>query len=120
MQALAYDLVVTVGSTFEFFIGLLSSSGALDLTNYKARSQMREDYSSIDAFLSFTTDNSSIILDPTAGTLKMSASDIQTALIKAESGVWDMELVSPAGKVYQIMYGKVIIHPEATRINNEA
>ena len=119
MKALEYDVEVTIGSTFELFLALVSPSGFIDLIDYKARSQMREDYTSTDAFLSFTTDNSSMILGGTKGTIKMFASDVKTAAIRADSGVWDLELVSPTGRVYQIMYGKVIIHPEATRIDNE-
>jgi hypothetical protein len=90
----------------------------MNLGGYKARSQMREDYDSPNAFLTFTTDDGTINIDTVAGKLTMVAMDSDTSAITADSGVWDLELLAPTGDVYPILYGKVYIGQEVTRNSN--
>lgn len=118
MDASQYDVVVTKGSTFRLNLVLKSGLTPMDLTGFKARSQMREEYESPDAFLTFNSDDSTILLGGVDGTVKLIASDVNTAAITAESGVWDLELIDPLGEVQQFLYGKVTIRQEATRNTN--
>ncbi len=118
MESAKHDLTVIKGSTFKLTITLDAGASPLDLTGFKARAQMREEYESTNAFLTFTSDDSTITLGGVDGTVILKASATNTAAIIVDSGVWDLELVDPTGEVQQVLYGSVTIRQEATRNTN--
>jgi hypothetical protein len=120
MEAQKYSITVVKGSTFRLNLALTTGAPAvpIDLTGYKARSQMRYEYESTDAFLTFTSDDTTLVLGGALGTISMMATATDTAAIDVYSGVWDLELVDPTGDVQQLLYGSVSIRQEATRNEN--
>lgn len=107
---------VLQGATFEETITWTDDSGAaMNLTGYTARMQAREEYDSATAFIDINTGNGGITLGGVAGTIALLISATNTALITAEHGYYDLELVSPTGKVYRLLQGKICVSKEATR-----
>lgn len=94
---------------------IVMNQGELNLTGYTARMQAREEYESATAFLDITTGNGGITLGGAAGTIALLLSATATAAITAEHGYYDLELVSPTGRVYRLLQGKICVSKEATR-----
>lgn len=118
MSAAKKDLLIERGADFTYVFILKTGGVPVDLTGCKARAQVREDYDSSTAFLTFTTDNSSIVFEPQIGKVTMSASNVVTSALIQEFGVWDFEFVFSNGKVRRLLMGKVKVSPESTKISN--
>lgn len=118
MAAGKYNALVERGATFKLTLILGSAGVPVNLTGYKARAQMREEYDSPDAFLTFTTDDGSIVFDALTGKVTLIASAAATSAVPVDGGVWDFELVDSLGEVTRILQGKVVVSPESTRIAN--
>jgi hypothetical protein len=118
MKAGKYNIEVQRGATFILAVKLTAANVAMLLTGYKARAQMRTDYGAATAFLTFTSDDGSILIDEELGRLELIAPASDTTLITPDEGVWDLELVAPSGIVYRILYGDVLVTPEVTLITN--
>ena len=120
MQAGKYDIIVEQGATWTRVITYKDDAGAvIDLTDWEARMQVRQDYTSADPPLAEWTS------DPVAGiTIDGPAGEI-TIIIEADEsqewdfrqGVYDLELVQPApgDDVIRLIKGKFTVDPEVTR-----
>ena len=109
------DFKLLQGATFEESITWSDDAGPVNLTGYTARMQAREEYESATAFIDITTGNGGITLGGAAGTIALLLSATATAAITAEHGYYDLELVSPTGRVYRLLQGKICVSKEATR-----
>lgn len=109
------DFKLLQGATFEELITWSDEAGPVNLTGYTARMQAREEYESATAFIDINTGNGGITLGGAAGTIALFISATNTALITAEHGYYDLELVSPTGRVYRLLQGKICVSKEATR-----
>lgn len=115
-MAANYDITIDQGATFSFtFIYKDANGDRVDLTDYTARMQIREYYSSATPVLELSTDEESIELGGTAGTVTITATDEQTRDIAIDSGVYDIELYSPTFRTIRLLQGKVFVSPEVTR-----
>lgn len=88
-----------------------------DLTGHSARMQVRRTIDSSAFLLELTTDNGGLTINPNPGIFNqilLHASASVTASV-ANSGVYDLEIVSPAGIVDRILEGEFILSPEVTR-----
>jgi hypothetical protein len=116
MAAGVYDIVIEQGATFNLNVRWLDpDDDPVDITGYSARMQVRRTYKSEDTLLSLTSEDGEIILGGALGTIAVTASAEDTASIDAKSGVYDLELVSPAGVVTRVVQGAVTVSPEVTK-----
>jgi len=111
-----FNITINQGATFELTVTWKDSAGtAINLTDYSARMQVRETYSSTSSVLSLT-DGSGITLGGSAGTIAIVISATTTAALTAPfSGVYDLELVSAGGVVTRLLQGAATVSPEVTR-----
>lgn len=111
-----FNITINQGATFELTITWKDSAGtAINLTGYTARMQVRETYSSSSTVVSLTN-GSGITLGGAAGTIAIVISATTTAALTAPfSGVYDLEIVSPAGVVTRLIQGTATVSAEVTR-----
>jgi len=109
-MAVYANLTVDQGSDFSVEIGVVNDAGAIDISNYTYRGQIRKTYSSSTAVDFYTsTDN------PAAGQLDVSLSSVQTAAMKAGRYVYDVEIVDSIGNVTRVVEGQLEVTPRVTR-----
>lgn len=115
MAAGQYDITCEQGATFTRTLQWLDENEApVDLTGYTARMHVRKTVKSATTLVELTTANSRIVLTPLTGTLDLILTATETAAL-ADSGVYDLELVSPGGVVQRILEGKFTLSREVTR-----
>lgn len=120
MKATQFDIEMEQGATFDeiSFTWWTDSTktAPVNLTGYSARMQMREDYDDADPqFEVLSTTVGEITLGGAAGTVDVVVPATKTAAITARKGFYDLELVSPSGKVVKLMKGRVTVFPEVTK-----
>jgi len=111
----SYDLCLHQGATFNKRITWKSDGALVNLTNWTARMQIRATTEAATALIELTTANGRIALGGAAGTITLTISATDTAALTAGRGVYDLELVSPAGLVTNLMGGVVTILRNITR-----
>tara|TARA_B110000503_G_C7112978_1_gene399020 strand:+ start:72 stop:404 length:333 start_codon:yes stop_codon:yes gene_type:complete len=110
-MAVYANLIVDQGSDYTTTIYVTNNQGdVLDLTLYTSRAQIRKAYTSTTA-VDFTTS----ILDPLAGTIKISLTNAQTAIMKSGRYVYDVEIVSDIDIVSRVVEGQLEVSPNVTR-----
>lgn len=92
----------------------LQTATAVDLTTASARAQVRKQFASATAYMSFTSVDGEITLDD-EGNIEINVSPEKTALVPHGNAVWDLEIVWPDGDVCRLVHGKVTVSPEVTR-----
>lgn len=95
--------------------GVISYQPPVDMTGYTARMQIRASVDDPAVLIGLTTANGRIDLDSTNARITLSLSSTDTAAFDWTSGVYDLEMISPAGDVTALVGGKVTIVPEVTR-----
>lgn len=116
MSAGKRNIIIEKGATFQYnLIWKDSSDVPIDLTGYTARMQVRKTFTTDETLLDLTTENGGITLGGALGTIAIVGDDTDTSAIDAKVGVYDIELVSPAGVVKRLLEGEVTIKPEVTR-----
>ena len=104
------NIIIDQGTTFNSVIELTDDDDEpVDLTNYTGRSQMRKHYTSSNSY-SFA-----VSLGGNAGSITLSMTAAQTALITAGRYVYDVEVVDSSNTVSRIVEGIVTVTPEVTR-----
>jgi hypothetical protein len=85
-----------------------------DLTGYTARMHVRKYVYSLDPEITLTTGNDRITLGGSDGTIQLfiRAEDTRTLL---QSGVYDLEIISPSNEVDRIIEGTFTLSLEVTR-----
>jgi hypothetical protein len=116
MAAAKRNIIIEKGSTFIMDLIWKDSDGIpINLTTYTARMQVRKSYTSDNKLLDLTTENGSIILGGTAGTIHIEGDAEDTAAIaeSIKAGVYDLEMVvGPI--VIRMLEGDADIRPEVT------
>ena len=117
MAAAKLNLLIEQGASFRKTLTWKTGTvpTPVDLTGCTARMQLRESLSSTVVVLELTTENGGIVLGGTAGTIDLSATPVQTALITSRKAVYDLEVVYSGGAVRRLVQGSVTISPEVTR-----
>lgn len=130
MSPATYDLTIYCGTTVDAattsFIYRVSGE-VVNLTGYAARSQAR---GKKGLLFDLTTDNGGILLGGVAGSIALQMSDAQTSALWSEGlvaqktpggpdvyvgGRWDLELISPSGRVSRLIHGRLLLSPEVTK-----
>lgn len=111
-----YDIVIYQGATYSRVLTWKDeNSTPINLTGYTARMMMRQEYDSVDPFITLTTENGGITLGESAGTITLTISAAATSAIAVDCGVYDLELVSGSGIVSRLLEGRISVSPEVTR-----
>jgi len=109
------DLYIPQGTTYgHTFLYKTSGGDVIDLSNYTARMQIRETVDGDTALYEGDTDDDITITGAT-GSVYLEIPAATTAAWTWTRGVYDLEVVSAAGKVTRIVQGKVRVSPEVTR-----
>lgn len=110
------NIKIKKGSTYEHTFTYVDSSGAaISVTGYTARMQIRE---TIDAtaYVYQALSGGDITVGGSDGKFTLSIPAATTAAWTFASGVYDIEIVSPAGKVIGLVgVSRVTTLPEVTR-----
>jgi hypothetical protein len=128
LRASSVSIKFDKGKTFEPTFYYVSPQGTvIDLTNYKARMQVRATAESADKLWDLTTENNGITivqgtavladgsLLPNAYGLKLSVSAADTAAVAWAEAVYDIELVTADNKVLPFLKGSISGDNEVTR-----
>jgi hypothetical protein len=116
MAAGTYNFAAEQGATMERIITYKDSAGALvNLTSYTARMQIRVAVETATFILELTTANGGITLGGALGTISLLVSAAVMSSIAAATYVYDLEIVSPSGKVTRLIEGKFAVKAEVTR-----
>lgn len=107
-----YNLTCEQGADFFKAIRLSNSSGPIDLSNYSARMQVRTRINYEDAVIELE-EGSGITLD-SEGRITFTISAEDTTAISRD-GVYDIELIDPAGLVHRLLQGRFLLNKEVTR-----
>lgn len=115
MPAGIYNIVAEQGATLTRTITWNNTAGQpINLTNYTARMQVRNDYDSSTALLTLTTENGGITLGGVLGTVIVTVSASSMALVASGSYVYDLELVL-SDVVTRLVQGSFTVNAEVTR-----
>lgn len=109
-----YDFKLWQGATFSRVLTWKSNGVAVNLTGFTARMKVRNASTDVE-LLSLTTENGKIALGGVAGTITLTLTAAETALLAPELARYDLELVSAGGIVRRPLQGFVIVSPEQTR-----
>lgn len=104
------NIVIDQGTTFSTFIYINDALGnPVDLTAYSVKSQMRKDYTSLNAYsFSVTGDNQ--------GMITMSLSSNASSSIPAGRYVYDLLVINEEeGSSSRVLEGQVTINPSVSR-----
>lgn len=124
MTAAAYDFVpnsegrpfIEQGANFTQTLRRKTEDGQLiNLTGYTARMQIRATQAAPAFLLELTTENNRITIDGPNALITLKLNATETADIDWSKGVYDLELITPAGDVERILQGNVVISKEVTR-----
>jgi len=108
------NLTFPQGATWDLSITYTDGDGdPIDLTDYSARMQVRQSYTSTDTVLDLT-DGSGITLGGTAGTIDVQVGATATAGVAALQYVYDLE-VEESSVVTRVVQGSLTVTPEVTR-----
>jgi len=118
MAAANYDILIEQGATFNLTIRWKDSDGqGIDLDGFEARMQIRKSSQSDTVELELTSDGSdeSITFGSDYGFINIDVDANITAGLEIRRGVYDLELINPAGDVTRLVQGSVTISPEVTK-----
>jgi hypothetical protein len=117
MAAFKAKLVIDQGATFrkQFVWKTGTPAAPVNLTGYTARMQIRPAIDSATVLATLTTENGGITLGGVAGTIALFIAHTATTDYTWEDGVYDLELVTPAGDVLRKIAGTVAVTREVTR-----
>lgn len=111
MATIAY-LDIDQGSDFDVEMTLEDDNDvAINLTGFQVYSQFRKSYSSVIGY-SFTCS----IIDANNGVINLELLGQDSSNIKPGRYLYDVEIVSNAGKKTRVVEGIVTINPEITKI----
>jgi hypothetical protein len=105
------NLFVDQGSDFSNIITVAGSGGAINLTDYTIKSQLRKSYSS-SSFFNFNA----TIYDAATGRIRIQSSAEASSLIPPGRYLYDIELTNTGtGAKNRIVEGIVTVSPEITK-----
>lgn len=108
------DIVLYQGKTVNFEV-IWGGATPIDVTGYSAKLQARTSAAAASPMVTFQSPSSGITVGTTDGKFTISMTATATAALTAAVGIYDFEIISPAGAVYLVMSGKFKIEAEVTR-----
>lgn len=112
---LAEPLLIEQGATWDFAMVWKTEEGdPIDLTGCEARMQLRRTYGSM-VLVDLDTTLGTLVIDGPAGRISATVSAEITSLLKERSGVFDLEVYHPDGRVDRVLQGRWALSLEVTR-----
>lgn len=106
---------IDAGTDLQIKVSFADAQGQpVNISSYKAAMQVRNCYGSDAALDTLTTENGRITKGDTYMILNFT--NVATSGLKCGSLVYDLKLISAAGKVSKVMSGKIRVSPEVTKI----
>lgn len=113
MPAAKLNLTVEQGATFsKRLVWKDKNRRPINILGWEARMHVRKTVADSTIIMELTSSNGRIVLG-TGGVIDLKLSATETSAL--QSGVYDLELVSPTGVVTRLVEGKVAVSPEVTR-----
>lgn len=116
-MATKYNQTVDQNATFAFQISYKATNGtAIDLTNYKARMQVRPTPESSQIILELTsTPANGITLNSPTGNIAVSVNAKKTGDVPAGKYVYDLVVEDATGVITRLIEGSFEVKPSVTR-----
>lgn len=112
-MAAKYKFKIEQGATLRFTLRIKSG---LDLSNIKARMQIRQSHTSQDIIHEMTTENGGLtFIDSNTLSVYISAEDTAMFNFTKAPAVYDLEIVLKNGDVIRLLEGQITLSPEVTR-----
>ena len=110
-----YNFSIDQGTDFTRVITWKDGSNVLvNLTGYTARLQAREKIADTTTLIDLTV-GAGITLGGTLGTITLSMTAVQTTALNFVTGVYNLEMTSPSGKITRLLEGYVRLSKEVSR-----
>ncbi len=109
-----YDFTINQGSTFSMGVKWKEGNNDANLTGYSGRMQIRYKDHNGQVAANLDDSNGGVTLDMFNGMIKIYISAEDTAKIKVQDCVYDLEMVQD-DYVVRLLEGKVRISPEVTK-----
>ena len=111
MAAAKYDITIEQGSTFRKEITWQDSTGtAINLAGCTAKAQVREDFATAEAALTFTVN-----IAASEGKITLTSPATTTSGYALPFGVWDLVVTASNGTATRLLEGNVALSPEVSR-----
>jgi hypothetical protein len=107
--------VSTVADDWKEGTGEITYFMPTDRTGYTGRMQIRKNWHTEEIIHECNTTNGGMLLNPIDGSIQLTIPAAVTATMKFVNGVYDVDLVDPAGLVWRVFKGTVKFHKEITR-----
>lgn len=115
MLAGNYNFTIEQGAHFERIVTIKNPDGTLyNLTGFSARMQIRTEIDSEEYLIELTTGNGKIALGGASGTITLVLLASETEILQTD-GVYDIEIIDGANRVYRVLKGKIRLELEVTR-----
>jgi hypothetical protein len=115
MTAGIYNTTIDQGSIWDLTLIYQDSDGdPVDLTNYTAAMQLRQNYNSELADLTLTTENGGLTITANTGTIQVAATATETGSLSSGLYVYDLELIS-GSNVSRLIQGQITVAEQVTR-----
>jgi hypothetical protein len=109
--AVITNIFIDQGASYSNILTVASSTGAINLTTYTIKSQLRKSYGS-STYYDFTA----TIYDAVTGKVRLQLSSEQSSAIPAGKYLYDVELTNTTnGLKVRLVEGVVIVNPEITK-----
>jgi len=119
MAAAQFDIIIEVGVKYERFLVWQGSDGQpIDLSNWTALMQVRQDVKSEIVLAELSTQNNKISLnwDGAFGKIRLFIPTAETkAFTSWTDAVYDLVLFDPSSEGYRLLKGRVRLDPSVTR-----
>lgn len=116
MAAGIYNIVCKRNSDLDLTFTMRSEAGPMDLTNFRAKMQVRPASRSTTIFLDLSTENGGIVLGTTNGTVRVYARAAALSSLRSASALYDLILLSPDGKTTSILEGTFTVESGITEV----
>ncbi|MGW2222625.1 hypothetical protein ACWCSD_47175 [Nonomuraea sp. NPDC001684] len=114
MTAATLALLIEQGATFEHDLTISDDAGAVVLTGYTARMDIRPCVGSATLLHHLDTEAGGIDIDGPAGTVRLRIPAATTRTFRWERAVYDLLLTSPGGDDTRLLEGPVTVKPGVT------
>lgn len=110
------DIIIEQGATFDVVLTWKDGrKDLIDLTGWTAKLQVRDYPGSGDVLLEMNTENGTVILGGTAGTIRLTLDMTATAALVFDDGKYQLELYPPEGQAERLLKGRFIVDKEIVR-----
>lgn len=109
------DWIIQAGGTFDEVVIYSDACGEYyDLTGCTAKMDCKYKVSDASPFITLSTANGRITIDPLVGTLNLHIDADDTDSLIAGRGLFDLQITYPSGDIIYILQGKITVEKMVT------